>query len=257
MLAPLSGCAGGEMRPEDRPENLLVTVFLATDATEAQTKAVEQRLRAVPDAAGLRFVDHAAAYEKMKTMYEDSPDLLDSVKPEQLPASFEFNLPSRAAFERTYQGPLRADLRQLPGVDSVVFRGKPMQAPMSKCVMGIRSAPASTVPDKREIDVFLTKGATSAGKQAIEARVRAIPGAAGVTFQSKEESYARAKDLFKGVRPNVVASGKPEDMPEVLSLTMVDRKSVFRANDDRVDEQLCRMIGVDHVLIPPTPVPIG
>jgi hypothetical protein len=46
----------------------------------------------------------------------------------------------------------------------------------------------------------------------------------------------------------------PEDRPEVLVLTMVDRPAVFRANDDRVDEQICRMVGVNQVIVPPKPL---
>lgn len=256
VVVPLSACTAGETRPEDRPENLAVTVFLTTDSTEAQTKAVEDQLRGVADATDLHFVDHAAAYEKMKTMFKDNPELVESVKPDRLPESFELKLPSRTAFERTYRGPLRADLRQLPAVDSVIFRGKPTQKSMDECVSEeLRIAPVP--PVKLEIDVFLTDGTTDAEKQAIEARLRAIPGAGEVTFRSKQEGYERTKELLKDVRPEIMASAKPEDLPEAMILTMTDRELAYRANNQRVDEQLCRMLGVDQVLVPPKPLSLG
>lgn len=251
----LAACTAGEPRPEDRPENLTVAVFLTVDATEAQSKAVEDRLRSVSDVTDFRFVDHTAAYEEMKTTFKDKPELLDSVKPEQLPESFRFKLPSRSAFERTYQGPLRLDLRQLPGVDSVIFRGKPAQASVAECVSEVRTAPIP--PERLDIDVFLTEGATDEEKRGVEARLRAIPGAGDVTLRSKEEVYERAKERFKEVRPELVASTKPEDLPEMMVLTMTDRQLAYRANDQRVDEQLCRMLGVDQVLVPPKPLSLG
>lgn len=256
VVVQLSACTAGEPRPEDRPENLAVTVFLTTDAAEAQIKAVEDRLRSVSDITDLRFVDHAAAYEKMKTMFKDNPELVESVKPDRLPESFELKLPNRAAFERTYRGPLRADLRQLSAVDSIIFRGKPTQKSMDECVSEeLRTAPVP--PVKLEIDVFLTDGTTDAEKQAIEARLRTIPGAGEFRFRSKQEGYERTKELLKDVRPEIMASAKPEDLPEAMVLTMTDRELAYRANDQRADEQLCRMLGVDQVLVPPKPLTLG
>ncbi|MGC1210476.1 MAG: permease-like cell division protein FtsX [Micromonospora sp.] len=253
MATHLTACTAEETRPEDRPENLTVAVFLTAEATEPQTRAVEDRLRSVSDVTDFRFVDHAAAYEKMKTMFKDKPELVESVKPDQLPESFEFKLPNRTAFERTYRGPLRADLRQLPGVDSVIFRGKPSQKSMSECVSEeLRIAPVP--PVKLEIDVFLTDGTTDAEKQAIEARLLAIPGAGEVTFRSRQEGYERTKELLKDVHPQVMASAKPEDLPEALVLTITDRELAYQATDQKVDEQLCRMPGVDQVLVPPKPL---
>ncbi|MFC4020411.1 permease-like cell division protein FtsX [Micromonospora sp. GCM10011542] len=247
VVVLLSGCTDTP-RPEDRPENLTVSVFLTSDATAPQTRAIEDRLRAVPDVTSVRFLDQAAAYEKFT---KDSPELMDSIRSEQLPTSFELGLVDRQAFDRSYRGPLRADLRQLPGVDQVIFRGKPTQASVADCVSERRTAPVA--PETLDIDVFLTDGTTDLEKQAIEARLRAIPGGGAVTIRSREESYQRAKAMYEDIRPEIFASAKPEDLPEVLVLTMTDREAAYRANDQKVDEQVCRLVGVDHVLIPPRP----
>ncbi|MEH0983357.1 permease-like cell division protein FtsX [Micromonospora sp. CPCC 205556] len=247
--AQLSGCTPGETPIEDRPENLTVAVFLDPEATASQTSAVETRLRAVPDITDLTFVDHQQAYEAMRKDLADEPDLLDSVKPESLPESFRFRLPDRAAFEHTYSGPLRADLRALDGVDSVVFRGKKIQESVKDCVVDYGGRVATHVV--LDVDVFLTDGASAREKQAIEARLRAVPGASGVRLRSREEGYERLKEMYQDIKPEIVASAKPADLPEVLVLTLADRPAVVRANDEKLAEQVCRLPGVDHVLVPP------
>ncbi|MER7334473.1 MULTISPECIES: permease-like cell division protein FtsX [unclassified Micromonospora] len=249
--AQLSACTR-EVPPEDRPENLLVSVFLDADATPAQSKAVEDRLRAVPDIVDLSFVSRQAAYEKIKADTADRPDLLESVKPEHMPESWALTVASRPAFERLYRGPLRGDLRQLDGVDSVVFRGKKAQASVAECVMTTRTM-ANPAP-QLDIAVFLTMDTSGEEKQAIESRLRAVPGASDVRLRSREEGYEILKKTYRDIAPGIAASAGPEDLPEVLVLTMVDRPAVFRANDDRVDEQICRMAGVDRVIVPPKPL---
>lgn len=249
--AQLSACTR-EVPPEDRPENLTVSVFLDVDATPEQSKAIEDRLRAVPDIVDLSFVSRQAAYEKIRADMADRPDLLEAVKPEQMPESWALTVAGRPAFERLYRGPLRGDLRQLDGVESVVFRGKKTQASMTDCVMKARTMvdPAPQL----DIAVFLTMDASEKEKQAIESRLRAVPGASVVRLRSREEGYEILKETYEDVASRIAASAEPKDLPEVLVLTMADRPAVFRANDDRVDEQLCRMVGVDRVIVPPKPL---
>ncbi|MEH1054337.1 permease-like cell division protein FtsX [Micromonospora sp. CPCC 206171] len=249
--ALLSGCTGGPSA-EDRPVNLKARVFLSTDASDAQAKAVETHLRGVPDITGLTFITRELAYERMRADLKDRPDLLETLTPGHMPQSYEFTMPTRRIFERTYQGPLRGELRKLDGVDSIVFPGRKSQPSVDECVMSVRTA-ADPAP-KLDIVVFLMNEASEAERQAVQSRLRAVPGASDVRLRSREEGYEILKESYRDVAPEIAASAKPEDLPEALVLTMVDRDAVFRANDDRIDEQVCRLTGVERVIVPPKPL---
>jgi hypothetical protein len=43
-----------------------------------------------------------------------------------------------------------------------------------------------------------------------------VPGAGDVTSRTRENGYAQAKELFKDIRPELVASAKPHDLPEMI-----------------------------------------
>ncbi|SCE89034.1 hypothetical protein GA0074696_1484 [Micromonospora purpureochromogenes] len=153
---------------------------------------------------------------------------------------------------RGYQGPLRGDLRKLDGVDSVVFPGRKSQPSVNECMMSVRTA-ADPAP-KLDIVVFLMNEASEAEKQAVQSLLRAVPGARDVRLRGRDEGYEILKESYRDVAPEIAASAEPEDLPEALVLTMVDRDAVFRANDDRIDEQVCRLTGVGRVIVPPKPL---
>ncbi|MEO3742739.1 permease-like cell division protein FtsX [Plantactinospora sp. B5E13] len=102
------------------------------------------------------------------------------------------------------------------------------------------------------ISVFLTEDVTEQQKQAIEARLRAVPGATEVRFESREQAYQRFKELFKD-RPEMLAQVNPESLPESLMLTVRDRAAFDRAAASPLRTELLALPGVDDVVLPGKP----
>src|SRR4051794_32858631 len=69
--------------------------------------------------------------------------------------------------------------------------------------------------------VFLNQDATVAQRDGVEQRLRVMPGVTGVTFETREEAYERFKEQFKD-RPDLVASTRPESLPESFHATIGD-----------------------------------
>jgi cell division transport system permease protein len=63
-------------------------VFFNTDATQEQIDAVGRALEESPEVAGADFVDKQGAYDEFRTLFADSQEMIDSVEPDDLPASF-------------------------------------------------------------------------------------------------------------------------------------------------------------------------
>ncbi len=63
-------------------------VFLNPDATPEQIASVRTDLDESPDVDGVTFIDQQGAYEEFKTLFADSPEMIDTVSPEILPPSF-------------------------------------------------------------------------------------------------------------------------------------------------------------------------
>ncbi|MBE1486750.1 permease-like cell division protein FtsX [Plantactinospora soyae] len=231
-----------------------IAVFLMADATEQQKQAVEARLRAVPGMADVVFESSEEAYARYMEMVKDIPDAPKDVEVDQLPESFRLILRNRAAFDRAVAGPLRAELRLLPGVDDIVYLGMPKHTSVSQCVTDLPAVPSPPgLPDtldRLEVRVFLGANLGDAERQAIEARLRAVPGAAGVRLETREQAAERFRELFKDV-PELVGLGRPELLNESFLLRLADEDALGRAADADLDTELCRLPGVDQVHIPP------
>ena len=74
-------------------------------------------------------------------------------------------------------------------------------------------APVPTPPAATQLVVFLADDVTTAQKATIVARLRVLPGAAVVSFETREEAYRRFKELFKD-NPDLVNQTSPADLPE-------------------------------------------
>jgi cell division transport system permease protein len=127
-VAGLTGCGlfGGDSGPSQDEqiqkildENASFTVFLHSDATEAQRKDVEAALRALPGFTGVTFVDHDAAYQRMEQMFSAEPEQLPEIEPEVLPESFEVDMTDIAAVQEVRDDD--STVKTLPGVQEVIF----------------------------------------------------------------------------------------------------------------------------------------
>src|SRR5690606_37679755 len=63
-------------------------VFLNPNASQDQIDAVRSDLEGDTEVESIHFVDKEAAYAEFKELFRDSPEMIESVTPEVLPASF-------------------------------------------------------------------------------------------------------------------------------------------------------------------------
>ncbi|WP_422772005.1 permease-like cell division protein FtsX [Plantactinospora sp. WMMC1484] len=252
LAAGLAGCRPDPAERVNRP-NGPISVFLSHDATPEQKQAVEERLRGVPDAAEVTFQDREQAYARVKDLARDDPELLDSVRPENLPESFLLTLRDRAAFDRTVDGPLLDELRAMPGVEDVSYPedGPPPTPPRAApttddCAWGsLKPVPAHG--DWREIWVYLSRTITESERQAIEARLRALPDVVTVKLDPRDEPGATPESDGSG-SPAPVLPAKQSDS---YLVELADQAAANRVADSDLDAELCRLSGVTRVVLPP------
>jgi cell division transport system permease protein len=67
-----------------------LSIFMQPQATDSQIDAVRSQLNELQgtEVKRLTYVDHAAAYREMKTLFADQPNVVDSLKPTDAPTSF-------------------------------------------------------------------------------------------------------------------------------------------------------------------------
>ncbi len=63
-------------------------VFLNPDVTEEQMASIEGDLTSNPDVRDITFVNQDETYEEFRRLFQDSPQLVETVEPEILPPSF-------------------------------------------------------------------------------------------------------------------------------------------------------------------------
>lgn len=103
-------CGRAEASPDDE-----VAIFLTGDITTEARTALDERITAEPRIVSYEYETREHAYQKFRTLWKDSPDLVAAVKPEQMPESFRVVLTDAAA----YPGFAR-DYRGLTGVDTII-----------------------------------------------------------------------------------------------------------------------------------------
>lgn len=91
-----------------------IEVFLVVDATDVEIDAVRSKIDSIEGIRRVRYLDKEAALDEFRRIFEDSPDLVEGVDPETLPASFRITLEEAADAKR-----LKRLLERQPGVDDV------------------------------------------------------------------------------------------------------------------------------------------
>jgi len=110
--------AGTPRRQKEAPypslEQFDVEVFMDVDASEAEIGDVRARLRRSSGVSAFSFLSKEDAYEELKQLFADQPDLIEATRPADLPVSFRVVL-ATGLDATTFQ----AAFEQLPGVDAV------------------------------------------------------------------------------------------------------------------------------------------
>jgi cell division transport system permease protein len=81
-------------------DQIEVAIFLNNDVTDQQRSDLNSALKSDPDVAEVIYESKEQAHEKFKTMYADAPDLVNAVKPGQLPESFRVRLKNPEQFQK-------------------------------------------------------------------------------------------------------------------------------------------------------------
>ncbi|MGY0004603.1 permease-like cell division protein FtsX [Micromonospora sp. I033] len=100
-------------------ENVQVSIFLKTDVNEQQRTDLETKLNADPLVKDVDYVDKAEAYKRFQQMYADAPDLVNAVKPDQLPESFRLTLNNPEQYKQIYD-----EYKTSEGIDTIVDQSK-------------------------------------------------------------------------------------------------------------------------------------
>ncbi|MFY1697886.1 MULTISPECIES: permease-like cell division protein FtsX [unclassified Solwaraspora] len=73
-------------------DQIEVSIFLVSDVSEEQRTSLQSSLDADPLISTVTYESREEAYERFRTLYADAQDLVNAVKPEQLPESFRIKL---------------------------------------------------------------------------------------------------------------------------------------------------------------------
>jgi cell division transport system permease protein len=92
-----------------------VSIFLSENVTDAQSSAIAQAIDQSPLVASKSFESREQAFEKFKVLWRDSPDFINSVGPESLPASYRVKLKNPEQYKS-----FAATVQNLPGIQDIV-----------------------------------------------------------------------------------------------------------------------------------------
>ena len=101
-----------------------IDIYMQPNATDIQLAAVRIKLAADPEVKSFSYLDHAAAYQEMKRLFPNEPDLVNALPPGDLPTSFIVTLRNASKSQSVI-----SEVQSLPGVKEV--QGTGLQLPLS------------------------------------------------------------------------------------------------------------------------------
>ncbi|MEU8184712.1 permease-like cell division protein FtsX [Micromonospora sp. NPDC049047] len=100
-------------------KNIEVSIFLKQEVSEQERTDLNAKLDADPLVKEVFYVDKDEAYKKFKVMYQDAPDLVNVVKPDQLPESFRLKLNNPEQYKDIYE-----QYKNSAGVDEIIDQSR-------------------------------------------------------------------------------------------------------------------------------------
>jgi cell division transport system permease protein len=100
-------------------KNIEVSIFLKTDVSEADRQALDAKLKSDPLVKESVYVNKDEAYKRFQEMYQDAPDLVNAVKPDQLPESFRLKLVNPEKYKDIFN-----QYKDTAGVDEIVDQSR-------------------------------------------------------------------------------------------------------------------------------------
>lgn len=96
-------------------EDIEVSIFLANEVSEQQRADLDTALKADPLVRDVIYESRQQAYDRFKEMYRDAPDLVNAVKPDQLPESFRVRLNNPEQYQEIFD-----KYKDTEGIDEIV-----------------------------------------------------------------------------------------------------------------------------------------
>lgn len=100
-------------------KNIEVSIFLSQEVSEQQRTDLDAKLKSDPLVKDVIYVNKDEAYKKFQEMYQDAPDLVNAVKPDQLPESFRLKLNNPEQYKNIYD-----QYKDTEGVDEIVDQSR-------------------------------------------------------------------------------------------------------------------------------------
>jgi hypothetical protein len=116
-------------------------VFMIVKATDEQIATVRAALEASPDVARYAYLDPDTQYREFADIFSCNPDLVHSVRPQDLPASFRVVAATPAAV-----GVLHDMFSAVPGVEAAQIPGGPPSTSDGDCGPTVTTSPPVPEP---------------------------------------------------------------------------------------------------------------
>ncbi|WP_371780621.1 permease-like cell division protein FtsX [Streptosporangium subroseum] len=198
------------------PEGGTFTAFICMDinksngchgraGTEEEKRAIEVRLRAMPEVVDVTFESRTEAWEKFRKENADNAILLSAVAFEDMPESFSGRLHRRADFE-----PFESVLRKTAGISNIFTFGRDFWTGKADVTVMLCGPEQPSDPCSRP--------ATAEQKEAVEIRLSALEGVEQVYFEDVAHAIRALK--YSGARPFVVLS--KDSVPENYRVKLAD-----------------------------------
>ncbi|MGI5525645.1 permease-like cell division protein FtsX [Micromonospora sp. CA-259024] len=100
-------------------KNIEVSIFLNQEVSEQERTDLNTKLDGDPLVKEVLYVNKDEAYKRFKEMYQDAPDLVNAVKPDQLPESFRLKLNNPEQYKDIYD-----QYKDTAGVDEIVDQSR-------------------------------------------------------------------------------------------------------------------------------------
>src|SRR5690606_14363183 len=94
---------------------LNVAIFLDDEITEERHAELDANLRAGALVREVLFETQEMAYDKFKELYRDAPELVNAIKPEQLPQSFRVKLKDPTQYNQIFE-----KYKDAEGIDEII-----------------------------------------------------------------------------------------------------------------------------------------
>jgi cell division transport system permease protein len=102
-------------------------VFMTVDASQQQVDAVQAAIKSSPDVKSVKYISKRDAYSDFKRIFNDQPELVNSINQDSLPVSFRVT-PRKAELTNA----LGTRFEQLDGVDETVTPGDVLEAELKR-----------------------------------------------------------------------------------------------------------------------------